>query len=169
MLFGSKARFAIEARLNEVGVEDPFLLGRFCFWVEEEAVGDYQLGGALSVALASCRNLLRFSGNRDDGRLIAMPAADAFTEIYSALFVDNGQSDNRVKRDSEYYTRFVAIPTGFDVFDSWMAFLIEDRTMGRYLWKKTASEADHVHETTLQEGEFDAVLLKFVNRFGMLR
>ena len=120
----------------------------------------------MSVALASCRNLLRFSGNRGDGRLIAMPAADAFMEIYSALFVDNGQSDDQVKRDAEYYTRFAAIPMGFDVFDSWMAFLIEDRTTSRYLWKKMASEADHVHETMLLEGEFDAVLSGFVNRFG---
>lgn len=169
MLFGSKARFAVEADLDKVGAEDPFLLGRFCFWVGEEAVGDYELGGALSVALASCSNLLRFSENRGDGRLIAMPAADAFIEIYSALFVDNGQSDDQVKRDAEYYTRFVAIPMGFDVFDSWMAFLIEDRAIGRYLWKKMASEDDPVHETMLMKGEFDSVLSEFVHRFGVLK
>lgn len=167
MLFGSKSRFAIEADLDKVGAEDPFLLGRFCFWVGEKAVGDYELGGALSVALASCRNLLRFRENRGDSTLIAMPAADAFIEIYSALFVDNGQPDDQVKRDAEYYTRFVAIPMGFDVFDSWMAFLIEDRASGRYLWRKMDLEDDPVHETMLLKGEFDAVLLEFVNRYGI--
>jgi hypothetical protein len=98
-------------------------------------------------------------GRRQNTRLLTLPLLDAFREVYSALHVDTGQPEEEVERAWERYSRLYFVPTGFDVFDGWMGFLVEDQVRARYMWR---DPDDSIRETWLQTGEFDNVIDAFL-------
>jgi hypothetical protein len=161
IVIGSKEQFAVEYELTPTsdGDQARWLFGRMCFWVRNHMIGNYAEGCALSVALASLPRLLRNRGNRVDESLLHEPATKAFQRIYSGLYVDSGQSNEQVQSDKMYFSRFVAVDTGFDVFDGWAAFLIEGSTGARFLWKDPAGT---LYDVGLYVGVFDQVLDQFL-------
>jgi hypothetical protein len=169
MLLGAKDLFAIEFELDNLQESEEararFMNGKFCFWVRGDRIGDYDYGGSLSVALHDCKRLLSYAGRRKEERLYLKSTEDVYSEIQRALYVDSGQSDEQMAEDSAYYIRFEAIPVGFDVFDGWMAFLVEGETTGRYIWRSPSTAGDVLHEQQLPAGEFDRVLSTFVQAF----
>ena len=130
MIVGDPGRFAIQFELDEP-VDGEWLFGHFCFRVGGTAVGDWSARASLATGRGLLQTLVSWKGKRRVDRLMAISATEAFAEIEFALFEDDSRSDEAVERDSAFYSRFIAIPTGFDVFDEWMAFLIEDDAKGR--------------------------------------
>jgi hypothetical protein len=160
-IIGSNERFAVEYELQPLDNPEQmhWLPGRICFWIEGKKIGNYEEGAQLTVALATFSQLLRHQGNVRNERLLELPLVDAYQEIYSALYVDVGQPEEQVDQAWDEYSRFLAIPTGFDVFDRWMAFLVEDSERGRFMWR---GPDDRVHEAWLVAGEFFSVLGAFL-------
>jgi len=156
ILVGDPSRFAIRFELEEP-VDERWLFGRCCFSAGGIAIGDWAVRASLATGHAMLQTLLLRNGTRRADRLMTIPATEAFVEIESALFEDDSRSDETVEKDSDFYSRFIAIPSGFDVFDEWMAFLIEDDVKGRLIWNKLPY-AGPPREVWLAAGEFDAVL-----------
>ena len=104
-------------------------------------------------------DLLVNRGQRFDETLFGAPAEEVFSKIFSALSIDSGQSDDEVARDEAFYSRFRVVARGFDIFDNWDGFLIEDHVVGRFLFRRVNSE---LKEATIPAGEFDRVLDEFV-------
>ena len=91
---------------------------------------------------------------------MAMPAAKAFSIMYEALYDDPGDRSYReIAELAERYERFEVLPRGFDVFDGWRAFLVEDRIAARLLWR---SPDGTIHEARIGAGEFDRVIDAFL-------
>jgi hypothetical protein len=91
---------------------------------------------------------------------MACSAADAFEAIYQALYADQPElSYSETSAHVCRYRRFEAVPNGFDVFDGWHAFLIEDRLIGRLVWR---GPNDLIMEARVGTGEFDRVLDRFL-------
>ncbi len=134
MIIGDRGRFAIEFQVDEPRLEH-WLFGKLCYRVGGQEVGDYDLGGTLNGAVGAFIRLLEFKGSRQEPTLMSSPAADVFNRIDGALYIDSGQSDLQVRTDWESFKRFHAWPVGFDVFDDWKCYLIEDDKIGRFLWK----------------------------------
>ena len=162
MLVGDPKRFAIQFELDEPLVED-WLFGRFCFFAGGTAVGDWSVRASLATGRAMLQTLLSRKGKRSADRLMTIPATVAFSEIEAALFEDDSRSDEAVEKDSAFYSRFIAIPTGFDVFDEWMAFLIEDDVRARLLWNKLPY-VEPPREAWLRAGEFDAIVEEGIHK-----
>jgi hypothetical protein len=160
MIIGNPDRFGVKFEIDLP--YEHWLFGRMCYIVHNQCVGNYENGASLAVAINGLTSLMQFSGARNEESLITKPAADVFTEIDNALYLDRGQSDGRVARDRTYYWRFHAKPTGFDVFDHWKCYLVEDERVGRFLWVNLRDETKQVHEQQLARGEFDAVILSFL-------
>ena len=161
-LIGTKDVFAIEYEFDETAVarNEHWLHGRMCFWIGGTQVGDFGGTATLAVALALFPDLLADSGKRNDEGLFRLPASAAVDRIFSALSIDSGQSNAQVSRDEAFYSRFRAVPAGFDIFDNWDVYLIEDQAGGRLLFRKVGGP---VGEATLPVGEFDRVVQDFVN------
>jgi hypothetical protein len=93
---------------------------------------------------------------------MSMPAADAFAVIHAAIYSDSDDAEpyreasERVRR----YQCFEIASNGFDYFDGWHAFLIEDQLVGRAIWR---SPDDAIHEARVGSGEFDRVLDGFLS------
>lgn len=172
MILGSKDSFAIEFEVDPIpqGASEEhikymryFILGRMCFWVNHQQIGDYDLGGSLSVAAADLPTLLEKTGRRYAPALNAESAEKAFHTINDALYIDKGQPDEQVRQDWKTYSGFIAIPMGFDVFDEWKAFLVEGDQKARYLWLNY--DEGVVHEAILAIGEFEACIQEFLDWF----
>jgi hypothetical protein len=156
MIVGDPGRFAIQFELDE-SVNGEWLFGHFCFRAGGTTIGDWLTRASMATGRGLLQHLLSYRGKRRADRLMTIPATEAFAEIEAALFDDDSRSDAAVERDSAFYSRFIAIPTGFDVFDYWMAFLIEDNAKGRLIWNEYPY-SESPQELWLRAGEFDAII-----------
>jgi hypothetical protein len=168
-VIGQPDRVAVEFALDpSLQAEHPsWLFGTMCLWVGGHRIGRHDEICAMTVALSSFPGLLRNRGNRADPALMACSAGDAFEAIYEALYADQtelsySETSARVCR----YRRFEAVPNGFDVFDGWHAFLIEDRLIGRLVWRRPN---DSIMEARIGTGEFDRVLDRFLAALEQIR
>jgi hypothetical protein len=125
-------------------------------------VGNYDNGTSISVARHCLEALLRFHGKRHSTRLWDLPARAVFRELYSKLYLDDDRSDEQIRADFDEYSRYQASPSGLDVFDGWLAFLIEDEVRGRFIWEDPSS---NINEVSLPSGNFDSVITLFLQSF----
>ena len=70
------------------------------------------------------------------------------------------RTDEEIDELSRRYKRFEVFPNGFEVFDGWLGFLVEDRLIGRLIWRASADKI--VRETRIGVGEFDRVIDAFL-------
>jgi len=164
VLVGDKRRFAVEFKLDPQKLADAelkeWLFGRICFWCGAERVGSFDEEATIRDVALEAERFLRHAGKREDKVLMAAPRTMVIGTIVSALYVDSGQSDERVREDWERFSRFVVSPE-VDVFDAWRLLLVEGGGGGRLIWaKKSETEAK---ECLLQQGEFDSVLEQFLS------
>lgn len=158
---GQPDRIAVEFDLWPSEPEHKqWLFGTMCLWAGGQRIGRHDEQCAMTVAMAGFPHILRDAGKRRDDALMAMSAVDAFTTIHDALYGDPAdRSDREIDELSRRYVRFEVLPRGFDVFDGWWAFLIEDRIAARLLWQ---SPNEVIHEARIGAGEFDRVIDGFL-------
>jgi hypothetical protein len=160
-IVGRTERLAIEFDLwPSEPAHAKWLFGTICIWAAGQRIGWHDEQCAMTVALASFPYVLLDAGKRADAALMAMPAAHAFETIHQALYGDPGERTNReINELSERYAPFEVLPGGFEVFDGWNAYLIEDRMVGRLLWR---SPDDAIRETRIGAGEYDRIVNGFL-------
>jgi hypothetical protein len=161
-LIGQRGRVAVEFALRPAAPQHrQWLFGRMCLWIGGHRIGRHDEDCALTVALTSLAAVLDHAGRREDAALMALTAEEAFAAVHDAIYVDLGEdeSDPALLQRVRHPQRFEIAARGFDYFDGWHAFLIEDRLNGRAVWRST----DHViHEARIGAGEFDRVLDGFL-------
>jgi hypothetical protein len=164
-LIGQRERIAVEFELKEVEPElRNWLYGTMSLWAGGHRIsrhGRHDEVCTLTVALTSFPGILRDAGDRSDPRLMAMPAAEAFEVMHEAIYGDEpGSTYQQTLELSRHFDRFEVFPNGFEVFDGHHGFLIEDRLVGRLIWRATADLT--VRETRIGVGEFDRVIDQFL-------
>lgn len=163
MLIGDSGRFAIEFCVEHD--ETSWLFGKFAYLIGGARLGNYDNGASLNVAFASLKHLADFSGQRFAPELIHAPAAEVFGTIDRALYTGDDDALENLDFAWEKYKVYHAAPPGFDVFDYWKCYLIEDETIGRLIWARIGlarGECGEVHEQRLRSGEFDSVVESFL-------
>lgn len=158
MIIGNKSEFAIEFELNQQygGV---WLFGKFCFWIKDRCIGDYNSGTSLRDVLFQMKNIIRDVGNRENDILFALDKASLFHRLNSTLYgcEESPYYDLSIK---ETWARFnINIPV--DVFDDWKMFIIENQEKLRIIAKKFEKDDNSdIYEFLLKPGEFDQVILR---------
>lgn len=154
-LVGRPDRVAFEFMLTPVSEDHrKWLFGRLCLWAGGRRIGRYDEDCAMTVALATFPEILAHAGRRSDPGLMRRPTDEAFTVLYDAVY---GNDESRYGSRAQH---FLVSSHGFDYFDGWTAFLIEDRLSGRLIWR---SPDRLLHEVIVDAGEFDTVLGEFVS------
>jgi hypothetical protein len=164
-LIGQRERIAVEFELKEVEPElRNWLYGTMSLWAGGHRIsrhGRHDEVCTLTVALTTFPGQLRDAGNRIDPELIAMSAETAFATLYGAIYeCPEDRSDEEIDELSRKYKRFEVFPNGFEVFDGHRGFLIEDRLVGRLIWRASADKV--IHEARIGAGEFDRVIDAFL-------
>ncbi|WP_020621246.1 Imm42 family immunity protein [Paenibacillus daejeonensis] len=160
MIIGNPSTFAVEYEL-EPNYEGVCLLGKFCYWVQGEQIGEYALGTSLRDVLFQIETFVRDNGNRFGQSIIHLNTQDFFNKLNDALY---GTSDN-LQATEEQWARFNVCPS-IDVFSNWKIFLVQESTHSRLILKNISQQ--RVSEVRLQFNEFENVIREVYEKINNL-
>ncbi|WP_321818696.1 MULTISPECIES: immunity 42 family protein [unclassified Paraburkholderia] len=152
MLYGEKARFAIECELNEHS-GGAWMFGKFCYWIGGEQVGDFDKGTSLRDVLFSMRYIIGDAGQRTAPSLAVRDEEEIFRAIQESLNESGTDATKLIPAD--------LLPASFDVcplvdiFDTWSIYLVDTQETSRILY--SSDSGGTIKAVDLANGEFDAV------------
>jgi hypothetical protein len=153
MVFGDKNRFAVEFSLHD-DHEKEWLLGYFCYWVNNHIIGDYSTLVSLRDMLFQSTYIMGDCGTRFCQNLILLPRDQIFNLISSALFGESREILQYLPPDF-MFSKFNV--TSFAHFD-WKIFLVEGNDEALILCGKTSNiELKDLIAAKLMLGEFDFI------------
>jgi hypothetical protein len=164
-LIGHRERIAVEFQLEEVEPEyKSWIYGTMSLWAGGHRIsrhGRHDEVCTLTVALTTFPANLCDAGTRIDPEPMAMPAEKVFATLYDAIYeCPDDRTDKEIDELSRRYKRFEVFPHGFEAFDGHRGFLVEDRLVGRLIWRASADEI--VREARIGAGEYDRVIDAFL-------
>ena len=148
--------------------EDSWLFGRMSFVLGGQIIGNAADTVSLRAASAALSELVANRGRRCRSALMEQSAESIFNIAYEALYVDKGQTDEQVAMDWDNYSPLLGIAKGFEAFDGWQAFLVEDELVGRYVWRDMRVPTFQVQEQAMKRGGMDDVLEDFLGEMKSL-
>jgi hypothetical protein len=151
MIIGNTLRFAVEFEL-ENDYKGQWLLGKFCYWINGERVGDYDLGTSLRDILFQLETVVRDNGNRFSNSFFTLHSYELFEKLNEALYGNNNY-DNIP--EEEQWSRFDICPI-IDVFNNWKIFMINNSNHARIIYKNISKK--RIFEGELDLGEFENVI-----------
>lgn len=153
MLFGDKKLFAVELDLAE-DHGGAWLFGRFCYWINEVQVGDYELVTTLRDVLSGMKWIVYDCGNRKGEDLCELQPREIFFILDKLLYGSEEYETSKNLQTPDTPARFeITIPV--DVFNRWKVFLIECGDKARIFFK---SIDEDVKVGNLPAGIFDNVI-----------
>lgn len=163
MIVGDRSRFAIEFELDQSKLAESefgsWLFGKIRFWCCGEQIGRYEGDTTIRDIVIEAERFIASRKKRHDCVLATATSEEIVDTICNALYVDSGQTDEKVQADTDRYGPFVVSPEA-DVFDPWRMLLVEGDHAARLIWYR---KDEHVlHECTLNRGEFEVVLDRFL-------
>jgi hypothetical protein len=158
----SLQRLADEFDLRSTEQNDisTWIYGTMCLWAGGHRIGRHDELCAMTVAMAGFPSILRNKGKRSNPALMTKSARAVFRIVHRALY---GAHENLSYRQLVALTQpfdcLSVLHKGFDVFDGWDAYLIEDGTVGRLIWR---GPDRRIREVRIDAGEFDHMLDEFL-------
>jgi len=153
---GNKMTFAVSLALNK-NYHGVWLYGKFCYWINNQQIGDYELGTSLRDVLPLIKWLVFDNGNRFAENLCYLSKEDVFYNLSHALHHGEEKHQihfmNIVLPDS--FARF-NIKMDIDIFDQWEIYLVDCKKISRVLFKEKGQRI--ISEYYLGIGEFDHVI-----------
>ena len=135
MDFGDRNIFAIQLELNS----DPggaWLFGRFCYWINEKQVGDYELGTSLRDVFLNLKWIVHDCGNRRGDRLCLSQPEELFELLDGSLYGVGELAPDVWLPESP--ARFDIRPP-VDVFDGWKVYLVECDTRDLFVYQNVGT------------------------------
>jgi hypothetical protein len=151
-LIGVRSRFAVGYELDG-NYGGAWMYGKFCYFCNDQEVGDYELGTSLRDVLFQLDEVAKFN-HQASPHFSAMSAREIFEMLDTAL---SGEAIARVAKlaEEEQWREFCIFPS-VDIFDKWKGFLLGSGENERLIFS-SAPYAD-VKELELDGGEVESVL-----------
>lgn len=163
MKIGDCSQFAVEFQLDE-NYGDIWLYGKFCYWINQKCIGDYEMGTSLRDILLQLKYIVGDNGNRNDEGLFSLGKEEVYDRLNCALY-GYGSSEFEDKARAESWARFnVTLPV--DIFDGWKIFIIENSEKTRVIARDI--ENDEIFEFALFPKEFDNVINRLYLELGKI-
>jgi hypothetical protein len=154
MEFGNKQSFSVEYDLDE-NYGGVWLYGRFCYWINGDQVGDYNLGTSLRDLLFQMKFIVSDCGNRDGRLLCKLSSEEVFSLLDTSIYGSLDPEGDVGFQLPDIPARFeIKIPV--DVFDQWKVYLLECGNRAIMLYKKV--DAAGVSAASIPTGLFDSVI-----------
>jgi len=152
MKFGNKVNFSINLELDKHS-HGVWMLGKFCYWIKNQQVGNYDLVVSLRDVLFSMAYIIGDKGKRVAPKLNEISSEKAFCLINKCLIEDSNDIYSYVADDF--------LPARFDVgidmhiFNDWRVYLVANNINEKIIYKNMKSGI--VDDVILPLGEFDSV------------
>lgn len=159
--FGDISQFAVSYELDDK-YGGTWMFGKFCYWLQNNQLGDYDLGTSLRDVLTSLSTVVGDNGKRKDATLFALPTEELYNRLDSALY--QGDSDYELTAQDECWARFqIHLPV--DIFDDWKIYLIDSPSVARVIYKHCDGNPI---EVKIPHGMFDAEVTRAFNELFKL-
>lgn len=152
MIFGDKARFAIEFTLND----EPggaWLFGKFCYWIDGNQIGSYDEGISLRDILFQMKYIVGDAGIREAPTLAALDDRKIFDFIQEAMDESGERLFMFIPRD--FLPARFDICIHVDIFNAWDIYLVEGIKFAKIVYSNSGVVG--VSSVELRSGEFEAV------------
>lgn len=163
MIFGTRSRIAVEFELNP-DYGGIWLFGKFCLWVQEQQVGDYEMGVSLRDILILLESMVRDNGNRMHNELFLLAPNELYTKLNDALYGNSSHYDEIAMK--EIWARF-DVGFSIDIFNCWKIFLVENHEKARLVINKLDEEGG-LYQIQLNKGEFDEIIFMAYQELGRI-
>lgn len=155
MRFGNISQFAIEFELDEqYGGE--WLYGKFCYWINNKRIGNYDLGTSLRDILFSMRTVLISKGNRSHQSLFQLEKVELFRRINDVLYGYERTKYDEIANEEGWMRFNITLPV--DVFDNWKLFIVENSESARIIYRHPDILNEIVYEAIINKGVFDEII-----------
>jgi Immunity protein 42 len=150
--FGNTKEFAIsyELDINSCG---SWLFGKFCYWIGDKMVGDYDMGTSLRDVLLLLRSIVTDNGSRENINLFRLSREELYLRLDSTLYGGGERSNYEELAEEECWARFQIFPS-VDIFDEWKIYLIDSPPKARIVY---SFRNKNIVEFNLSSGIFDQV------------
>jgi hypothetical protein len=169
MNIGDRRRFGVTFTLSK-NYYGHLLYGRFYYWINNRAVGNYLIETSLAHILSYLKWIV-FDNNHRFGEHLCVPSGvlskeDIFYSLNTELYPneDTYNNFNRVQLPDSV-ARF-NIKMNIDVFIGTYIYLIDCENKSMILYKKNGDLI--VSELTLEKGEFDQVICQVFEKINYL-
>lgn len=153
-LIGKTSRFAVQYELD-ANYGGEWMYGKFCFFCNEQQIGDYELGTSLRDVLFQLDEVAKFK-RRANQRFDAMTAKEVFALVDAGLSGDlKVLAPDAGVVEEEQWRNLCLFPV-VDVFDGWKGFLLRGEEIERLIFSVVPYL--EVKEAKLDCGEIDGVI-----------
>jgi hypothetical protein len=156
MIIGDKSEFAIEYELA-LDYGGVWMFGRFCYWIAEHQIGDYESGASLRDVMLQLHRIIRDSGKRVHEELFNLNKLELFSRLNDVLY---GYRDSEYEEVGleEKWERFDIVPRA-DIFDESKVFLVENQNQSRIIFREGCGQGVRgIYEAYTDSGAFDRVI-----------
>lgn len=156
MIIGYKAEFAIEYELA-LDYGGVWMFGRFCYWIKDHQIGDYESGTSLRDVMLQLHRIIRDNGKRMHEELFHLNQLELYSRLNDVLY---GYKDSAYEEIGleEKWARFDIVPR-VDIFDESKVFLVENKNQARVIFREGISQgARGIHEAYTDGGAFDRII-----------
>jgi hypothetical protein len=158
MIAGRKDRFAIEAEPLETS--DEWVLGRFRFWICNQAVGNWDDFADLRGCVRWLRDFSTNPRDRFEPHLAGAPSE----EVFAALFEPTMNAESSRAPVEDAYARFFVSHLGMSSTETVDILLLYDEHGGeRLVWRD--GESNPVRDCRLGRREMESVAADFCDQF----
>lgn len=161
MLFGDKKKFGVQIELGSQygGV---WLYGNFCYWINNEMIGDFDMGTSLRDVLFQMKFASSEPLDRSSSKFCSLSSQDFFNYLDDELY-GNIDSEN-VDNDEDLWKFDISIHV--DIFDLWKIYLLDCRGFSKILYKNI--NIDEIKIFELESGYFNEVVKTAFNYLNFL-
>ena len=153
VILGDKRKFAIEWEVEAIS-DTGTILGKYCFWSNQQRIGDWDDTVSLSACPAWCETFLSRPNDRYESDLFDMSKEQVLTVIYDDFF---GQG---IERYPDVYHRFILQELGMSSFDKIDLTILEDGKTQRLIWRGVPDLV--VYESVFPDATIQSVMRDFV-------
>ncbi len=156
-IFGNRSTFAVCYELDQ-NYNGVWLFGKFCYWIGDVQVGDYEIGTSLRDILFSLRTIVRDNGHREHLSLFELPAEDLLKRLDDAMYGDKNSEYEHIALD-ECWARF-QIHFLDEIFRDWKVYLVDRPPDARIVYSHLQ---ESIVEVRLTSGVFDQAITDVFN------
>jgi Immunity protein 42 len=155
--FGNRSEFAVSFELNS-NYGGSWLFGKFCYWISDIQIGDYELGTSLRDILMFLRQIVDDNGKRKKTEFSNLSGENLYKRVDNALY---GIGSEYTKISEQECWACFQISPAVDVFDQWKVYLIEDEMSQRILYSDPHGSISEIY---LALNTFEKTILDVYNK-----
>ena len=106
VVFGETNEFACQIKLDD-NMHGEWLVGKVCFWVSGEMIGDYEYSISLRDTMFAMRQVVEEQGRRQHDYFLGTSTSEFYNRVYNCMFGNLPDCDDIQQMQEEEWGRLL--------------------------------------------------------------